>query len=397
MSSNNEKYNNPDWIGQKYGMLTVIEPVLVTVGKNNLSRWHWKVKCDCGNEKIMVPKMVMNSKTGSCGCLKGQAIHEKKSKYNDKSWIGKKYNMLTVIGSEYKANYNGRSGWFWKVRCDCGTEKIMCPTSVIKGKNVSCGCYVRSGEVGRKANVTHGETNTRLYSIWSGMIKRCNPISGEMNYGGRGIRVCESWHDYINFAEWARSNGYDDNLTIERKNVDGNYCPENCTWIPLKLQSRNRRTTHWVEYQGRKMSLAEACELAGIHYGSVVARVNNGMSFEDAITIPFKKYDETTVKSQAIAAGLNPGTVRTRLSNGWTLEEALSTPSLGKHGAPIDKIKHYNPKNCKICGKEFVPEHPRQVYCCIECRKVYIGRMKPIYSKTYSDKKRVNDSINSED
>lgn len=108
-------------------------------------------------------------------------------------------------------------------------------------------CY---GKHKKLLNVKHalktGESRTRLYITWLGIKRRCfkENCKDYKNYGARGITICDSWlNDFFNFKDWAYKNGYDDNLTIERKNVDGNYCPENCTWIPMSEQSKNRRNT----------------------------------------------------------------------------------------------------------------------------------------------------------
>ena len=207
------------------------------------------------------------------------------AKYNSDEWIGKKFGKLTVVGFERHISKSGEKSWYWKVKCDCGNEKYMSPWNITSGKNISCGCVRKS--IG-KENKKHGEVNTRLYMIWGRMIERCSS-DGERykRYHGRGIKVCEEWKQYKVFSKWARLNGYKDNLSIERINNNGDYCPENCKWIEQPLQARNRSTTFWVEYDGRKMSLAEACELANMPYKTVFARIREmGWSFEDAISIP---------------------------------------------------------------------------------------------------------------
>lgn len=208
------------------------------------------------------------------------------AKYNKPEWIGKKYNMLTVIGIEHKVTKSGYNEWWWKVKCDCGKEKSMKAVYVQSGHSKSCGCFRKSG--GFMTNLRHNETHTRLHSIWSMMRERCGESnSANERYAGRGIKVCEDWQRYENFAKWARENGYDDTLSIERINNDGDYCPENCKWIPRNLQARNRGTTYWVEYQGRKMSLAEACEIADMPYKQVYARINYlNWPVEKALSIP---------------------------------------------------------------------------------------------------------------
>ena len=168
------------------------------------------------------------------------------AKYNNPAYIGYKYNMLTVIGIEHHTANNGCNEWWWRVKCDCGKEKLAKPIEVTNGHCVSCGCFKKT--IGVESR-THGESHTRLHNIWCGMNNRCNPNNSvSKRYGKRGIKVCEEWQDYTRFRDWALANGYKDGLTIERKNVDGDYCPENCTWIMKVKQARNRGTTHWVDY-----------------------------------------------------------------------------------------------------------------------------------------------------
>lgn len=244
------------------------------------------------------------------------------SVYNRPEWIGKKFNMLTVLEPVHVENKMGRM-WYWKVRCECGTEKIERPIEVISGHVKSCGCYIKSKPA---PNKTHGESHTRLHNIWLGMIGRCNPNTvNSVGYGSRGIKICDEWKDYITFANWARNNGYDDSLTIERIDVNGNYEPKNCKWIPLADQARNRRTTHYVTYKGERMSLAEACERANL---------------------PYKQVFERIVKRK------------------WPVDEALSIP-IGEGG------RGYQPerKICKCCGAEFIAETVNRKYCSSACRR----------------------------
>jgi len=181
---------------------------------------------------------------------------------------------------------SGNTQWLWNVRCDCGTEKIVIPNDLVTGHAVSCGCYRKHKPCPTK---THGESHTRLHNIWESMRKRCSPGIGSAckDYYYRGIRICNQWNDYKEFASWARSHGYEDSLSIERIDVNGNYEPDNCKWIPITEQARNRRTTHWVELMGKKMSLAEACEICRMPYKQVFERIKKrGWSLDDALFIP---------------------------------------------------------------------------------------------------------------
>lgn len=249
--------------------------------------------------------------------------------YSDAKWIGQKFRMLTVLESVHVIRSNGPA-WYWRVRCDCGNERVVNPCDVVSGHTMSCGCYRKNKP---SPTATHRESHTRLHDIWCDMNKRCDPKHSERTiarYGARGISVCDEWKEYIVFAEWARSHGYSDELTIDRIDVNGNYCPENCRWIPRSQQARNRRTTHWVEYKGETISLAEACEKAGLPYKQVFERITKGRwPVWEALSVPMggKRISERkSISALAREHGLNPATVHSRLYDGWDLDRALNTP-----------------------------------------------------------------------
>jgi len=126
-------------------------------------------------------------------------------------------------------------------KCTCGKETEQYFKYIENGRVKSCGC-LRYKKLSQR-NTRHGGTGTRLYRIWRGLFKRCeNPGSTDFyNYGARGIAVCDGWHDFETFKAWALSNNYKDDLTIERKDVNGNYEPNNCCWITKAEQSTNKR------------------------------------------------------------------------------------------------------------------------------------------------------------
>lgn len=174
---------------------------------------------------------------------------------------------------------------------------------------------------------------------------RCtNPKNkGYRNYGGRGIKVCDEWlHDFQSFYDWANANGWEEGLTIERIDVNGDYCPENCTWIPKDMQARNRRTTIWLEYDGKCMTASEWADELGIQRQTLLHRYYAGWSTEDMLTKPVEPYNhilpqngiEWNGEKKSIAAwarqyGLKEETVACRLRRGMTLEEALTKPVSG--------------------------------------------------------------------
>lgn len=129
----------------------------------------------------------------------------------------------------------------------------------------------------------HGMKNTRLYNIWDTMKQRCLNANQKdyKNYGGRGITVSEEWLEFSNFYNWSMANGYRDNLSVERVNVNGNYEPSNCLWVTTKEQARNTRRNHFYTYNGESKTIAEWSELSGIPPKTLRYRIINNWDAED--------------------------------------------------------------------------------------------------------------------
>ena len=147
--------------------------------------------------------------------------------------------------------HNG-SSWHVKVKCDCGNEKVVSKSNFNSGRTTTCGC----GPRGRPIERIHGLAGTPAYNSWKKMMQRCyNPAHQDYkNYGGRGIKVCDRWQDVRNFV--ADMGQRPLGLSIERENVDKDYTPDNCVWLPMGEQAKNRRP--WTHTEEGLKSIAEA-------------------------------------------------------------------------------------------------------------------------------------------
>lgn len=145
------------------------------------------------------------------------------------------------------------------------------------------------------SNYRHGEYNTRLYKIWNSMMNRTLHIKNKnsaywKHYKGRGITVCDEWRDYVVFAKWARENGYNDALTIDRIDVNGDYYPENCRWATRKEQANNRRDNCYITYNGETHTMSEWSDITGLSYSTLEKRHRRG----EPIEILFRSPDRGT-------------------------------------------------------------------------------------------------------
>lgn len=139
----------------------------------------------------------------------------------------------------------------------------------------------------RKYHEMHGMYNTKLYKAWNNMISRCycSSFKNFRNYGGRGITVCDEWkNSFVAFMTWAMANGYEEHLTIDRINVNGNYEPSNCRWITNEAQQLNKRTSRFVTFNGETHTVKEWSVITGIHPRTLACRLDRGWTPEKALT-----------------------------------------------------------------------------------------------------------------
>ena len=223
-----------DLTGMTFGRLTVVKHN----GVNEKGVHTWLCRCACGKDFVARGDALRYGQTQSCGCY----AREVRKRIGERSLgkasprlvdlTGQTFNFLTVLGrAENSPHGNAR----WHCKCVCGRETYVVTAKLKSGRTISCGCMGLFRAT--QAKLRHGDAlfrkSNRLYSIWAAMKRRCynHNVEAFKYYGGKGVVVCQEWHDYAKFKSWALCNGYADNLTIDRIDVEGNYEPSNCQWI----------------------------------------------------------------------------------------------------------------------------------------------------------------------
>lgn len=202
---------------------------------------------------------------------------------------GDMFGMLTVATLPEYCDRDGKRYAMCWCDCSCGIRVEVMAANLIRKNTKSCGCQHRV--VTAERNRTHSFSGTRIYMIWAGMVKRCEDTNDKRfkDYGGRGIKVCDEWrHDFEAFFDWAMANGYNHDLTIERKETNLGYSPENCRWATWAEQAGNKRNNHAFAAFGETKHLAAWARDPRCVVGAPILcwRINQGMDPEEAITRP---------------------------------------------------------------------------------------------------------------
>lgn len=193
--------------------------------------------------------------------------------------VNQVFDCLTVLRRSDNHGNGRKPVVKWECLCKCGKILPVKSDALLTGHTKSCGCQ----------KIKHGYSNKeRLYDTWKNMRRRCfDPKNIRYSkYGGRGITICSDWNEYINFRNWAMNNGYSDNLTIDRINVNGNYSPENCRWADAKVQANNVSRNHIIEFEGKKLTMSELAEHLNISYSTLQHRVYRGWDIKSIINTP---------------------------------------------------------------------------------------------------------------
>ena len=181
---------------------------------------------------------------------------------------GMRFHHWTVLGRADKRPYGGT---YWVCQCDCGNISEVDGKTLRNGRSTNCGCS-------NKWKKFHGAQGAepRLKQIWANMMQRCHNSKSPNypNYGGRGITVCEEWQDFRNFVEWAYASGFRKDIdgrccSLDRVDVNGDYGPSNCRWVPMQVQLNNKRTNVYLTVDGRKMTLAQWAREIGVNNSTV--------------------------------------------------------------------------------------------------------------------------------
>lgn len=263
-----------DLTGQRFERLLVLE----YAGKDGKNNTKWKVRCDCGTEKVVLGLTLRGGSCRSCGCL----IREVNSATQLDDLSGQRFGKLVVLSrATNRLTKSGRSEVCWNVRCDCGTEKVLMASTLKQGRTKGCGCVL--------AAIRHGQMNSLTYRSWQHMIRRCHTPTCDSydDYGGRGISVCPQWQGEGGYQQFFTDMGERPSAqySIDRyPDNDGNYEPGNCRWATMSQQALNKRSNVRLEFDGRVQTVKEWADETGLAPNTIRSRLKRGWSINDALS-----------------------------------------------------------------------------------------------------------------
>lgn len=203
---------------------------------------------------------------------------------------GQRFGRLYVIAP---AGRNTHREVIWECVCDCGNHVIVAGYSLRCGSTTSCGCWKSEVLDSLKIRSTkHGLSKHPLHPIWNGIKVRCNDKNRHnyMNYGGRGITICDEWKDdFEAFYNWSISHGWKQGLSIDRIDNDKGYSPDNCRWTDAYVQANNSRHCHYITYNSETLTISQWARKIGLKPSTLNARIKSGWSIEKALTTPLQK------------------------------------------------------------------------------------------------------------
>ncbi len=174
-------------------------------------------------------------------------------------------------------------------KCECGNERIYAKKEVNNMRKTACGC--RRAKEFNQYTKTHGLRSHPLYKVWQLMKERCNnkQSASFTDYGKRGIKICKEWNSITAFVKWGEANGYQKGLQLDRREVNGNYTPDNCRWVTRKINANNTRRNRFIEFNGKRQTLQQWADETGINAMTIRRRLEvYKYSIETALTKPVK-------------------------------------------------------------------------------------------------------------
>lgn len=226
----------------------------------------WECICDCGKTTVTTTTSLIGGNTKSCGCLQYELAYNRREVF-----VGKTFGSLTVI-KDLENRHTKRYVW---VKCVCGVEKAVSASAMKYGKIISCGCV---GAINRtKASIKHGLSYNRLYFVWASMMDRCykETFPDYHNYGGRGIKVSDEWHDVRVFISDMQE-GSEKGLQLDRIDNNGWYSKQNCRWVTRKQNNRNKRNNVFITINNEIKTAKEWSEIYNVRYNDLRLRFHRG-------------------------------------------------------------------------------------------------------------------------